>query len=319
MTSQPIKEDILSFIHEQTGRGVVYEKEPIPLLGGIDATTYKFKLRGMEPMVLRLLGSDRSAEEVKRLQIHSQALIHSNVKAPKVYWVGEDKSVLGGVFAIMKFFPDPLLAEQPGDIQLKILGKSHAQMHNISTPKIINSLKDQGLNEKDFMTSLFIPTILDSAQTDYPWLSNILNWLQDNLPITSTHASINHGDYHPRNIMYASGHITGIIDWSFLIGDPAFDVGNTITIIMDIIPNLSNNCTLETASQYNEQYRDAYQSIRSIDDEAVAACRASRCTGFLLHCLSGKKDPIAASPSMIKSLKTTIETITKLEIALPNS
>ena len=319
MTSQLINESLLSFIHEQTGREAVYEQEPIPLLGGIDATTYKFKLRGMEPMVLRLLGSDRSAEEVKRLQIHSQALIHSNVKAPKVYWVGEDKSVLGGVFAIMKFFPDPLLAEQPGDIQLKILGKSHAEMHNTSTSKIINSLKDQGLNEKDFMTSLFIPTILDSAQTDYPWLSNILNWLQDNLPITSTHASINHGDYHPRNIMYASGHITGIIDWSFLIGDPAFDVGNTITIIMDIIPNLSNNCTLETASQYNEQYRDAYQSIRSIDDEAVAACRASRCTGFLLHCLSGKKDPIAASPSMIKSLKTTIETITKLEIALPNS
>ena len=319
MTSQLINESLLSFIHEQTGREVVYEQEPIPLLGGIDATTYKFKLRGMEPMVLRLLGSDRSAEEVKRLQIHSQALIHSNVKAPKVYWVGEDKSVLGGVFAIMKFFPDPLLAEQPGDIQLKILGKSHAEMHNTSTSKIINSLKDQGLNEKDFMTSLFIPTILDSAQTDYPWLSNILNWLQHNLPITSTHASINHGDYHPRNIMYASGHITGIIDCSLLIGDPAFDVGNTITIIMDIIPNLSNNCTLETASQYNEQYRDAYQSIRSIDDEAVAACRASRCTGFLLHCLSGKKDPIAASPSMIKSLKTTIETITKLEIALPNS
>ena len=319
MTSQLINESLLSFIHEQTGREVVYEQEPIPLLGGIDATTYKFKLRGMEPMVLRLLGSDRSAEEVKRLQIHGQALIHSNVKAPKVYWVGEDKSVLGGVFAIMKFFPDPLLAEQPGDIQLKILGKSHAEMHNTSTPKIINSLKDQGLNEKDFMTSLFIPTILDSAQTDYPWLSNILNWLQHNLPITSTHASINHGDYHPRNIMYASGHITGIIDWSFLIGDPAFDVGNTITIIMDIIPNLSNNCTLETASQYNEQYRDAYQSIRSIDDEAVAACRASRCTGFLLHCLSGKKDIITSSPSMLKGLKTTIETITKLEIALPNS
>ena len=319
MTSQPINESLLSFIHEQTGRGVVYEQEPIPLLGGIDATTYKFKLRGMEPMVLRLLGSDRSAEEVKRLQIHSQALIHSNIKAPKVYWVGEDKYVLGGVFAIMEFFPDPLLSEQPGDIQLKILGESHAEMHNTSTSKTINSLKIKGLNEKDFMASLFIPIILDSAQIDYPWLSNILNWLQDNLPVTSTHTSINHGDYHPKNIMYASGHITGIIDWSFSIGDPAFDVGNTITIIMDIMPNLSNNCTLEIASQYNEQYRDAYQSIRSIDDEAVAACRASRCTSFLLHCLSGKKDIITSSPSMLKSLKTTIETITKLEIALPNS
>ena len=118
--------------------------------------------------------------------------------------------------------------------------------------------------------------------------------------------------------MYASGHITGIIDWNFSIGDPAFDVGNTITIIMDIIPNLSNNCTLETASQYNEQYRDAYQSVRPINDKAVAACRVSQCTGFLLHCLSGKKDIFASSPSMIKSLATTIENITKLEIACPD-
>ena len=290
MTSQPIKEGLLSFIHEQTGRGgVVYEQETIPLLGGIDATTYKFKLRGMEPMVLRLLGSDRSAEEVKRLQMHSQALIHSNIKAPKVYWVSEDKSVLGGVFAIMKFFPDPLLAEQPGDIQLKIPGKSHAEMHNTSTSKIINSLKEQGLNEKDFMASLFIPTILDSAQIDYPRLRNVPNWLQNNLPISSTDASINHGDYHPKNIMYASGRITGIIDWNFWISDPAFDVGHTITLTMDNIPNISNNYTLEIASKNNEQYRDAHQSIRSIGNRAVNACRASKCTTFLLHCLSGKK------------------------------
>merc|ERR1711965_172347 len=108
-------------------------------------------------MVLRLLGSDRSAEEVKRLQIHSQALIQSNVKAPKVYWVGEDKSLLGGVFAIMEFFPDPLLAGQPDHIQLKILGESHAEMHNTSTANIINSLKEQGLNEKDFMGPLLMP------------------------------------------------------------------------------------------------------------------------------------------------------------------
>ena len=319
MTDLPIKEGLLRFIHKQTGRGVIYEQEPIPLLGGLDATTYKFKLRGMEPMVLRLLGSDRRAEEVKRLQIHSQALIQSNIKAPKVYWIGEDKSLLGGVFAIIEFFPDPLLAGLPDHIQLKILGESHAEMHNTSTSKIINCLKKQGLNEKDFMASLFIPTILESAQVDHPWLSSILNWLQNNLPIDSAHASINHGDYHPKNIMYASEHITGIIDWNFFIGDPAFDVGRTITLIMDIGPNISDDHNLETALQYNEQYRDAYQSVRPINDKAVAACRVSQCTGFLLHCLSGKKDIIASSPSMIKSLATTIENITKLEIAFPDS
>ena len=132
MTNQPINESLLRFIHEQTGRGVVYEQEPIPQLGGIDATTYRFKLRGMEPMVLRLHGSDRRAEEVKRLQIHSQALIHSNIKAPKVYWVREDKSLLGRVFAIKKCFTDPLLAGKADHIQLKVLGNL---MQRCTTPQ----------------------------------------------------------------------------------------------------------------------------------------------------------------------------------------
>ncbi len=119
--------------------------------------------------------------------------------------------------------------------------------------------------------------------------------------------------------MHDSEHSTAIIDWNFSVGDPAFDIGHTITLIMDIVPNISDDYTHEIASQNNEQYRDAYQSIRSIDEKAVNACRVSHCTGFLLHCLSGKKDIITSSPSMLKGLKTTIETITKLEIALPNS
>ena len=119
--------------------------------------------------------------------------------------------------------------------------------------------------------------------------------------------------------MYASEHITGIIDWNIFIGDPAFDVRRTITLIMDIGPSISDDHNLETALQYHEQYRDAYQSVRPINDKAVAACSASQFRGFLLHCLSGKKDVIASSPSMIKSLATTIETLTNLEIAFPDS
>ena len=319
MTDLPIKEGLLRFIHKQTGRRVIYEQEPIPLLGGLDATTYKFKLRGMEPMVLRLLGSDRSAEEVTRFRIHSKALIHANIKAPKVYWVGEDKSLLGGVFVIMEFFPDPLLTEQPIDMQLKILGESHAEMHNLSTTQVISRIKKEGLNEKHFMAPLLVPIVLDFAQKDHPWLNNIFNWLRNNLPISSAQASTNHGDYHPKNIMYASEHVTGIIDWNFFIGDPAFDVGHTITLIMDIGPNILDGYTLDTALQNNIKYRDAYQSIRSIDENTVDACRVSNCTGFLLHCLSGKKDIIASSPTIIKSLATTIENITNLEIAFPDS
>eukprot|EP00295_Goniomonas_pacifica_P048244 CAMPEP_0175906788 /NCGR_PEP_ID=MMETSP0108-20121206/5725_1 /TAXON_ID=195067 ORGANISM="Goniomonas pacifica, Strain CCMP1869" /NCGR_SAMPLE_ID=MMETSP0108 /ASSEMBLY_ACC=CAM_ASM_000204 /LENGTH=88 /DNA_ID=CAMNT_0017228747 /DNA_START=104 /DNA_END=370 /DNA_ORIENTATION=+ len=87
---------------------------------------------------------------------------------------------------------------------------------------------------------------------------------------------------------------------------------------MDIGPNIGDGYTLDIASQCNEQYQDAYQSTRSINENAVSACRVSECTRFLLHCLSGKKDIIASSPTMIKSLATTIENITNLEIAFPD-
>ena len=117
----------------------------------------------------------------------------------------------------------------------------------------------------------------------------------------------------------ASATSAGTIDWNFLIGDPAFDVGRTFTLNMDIGPNISDDHNLETALQYNEQYREAYQSVRPINDKAVAACRASQCTSFLLHCLSDKKDIIATSPSMRRSLTHTIENITDLKIAFPDS
>jgi hypothetical protein len=89
--------------------------------------------------------------------------------------------------------------------------------------------------------------------------------------------------------MYTSGHTTEIIDWNFSIGEPAFDAEQTIKLIMNILPNISNDYTLEIASKNNEQYRNAYQSVKPMNDKAVANCRVSHCTCFLLHRLSAKK------------------------------
>ena len=60
------------------------------------------------------------------------------------------------------------------------------------------------------------------------------------------------------------------------------------------------------------------QSIRSIDEGAVNACRVSQCTTYLLHCFSGEKDAMVTFPSMRRKLTHTIKNITKLEIACPD-
>ena len=51
----------------------------------------------------------------------------------------------------------------------------------------------------------------------------------------------------------ASATSAGNIDWNFLIGDPALDVGHTITLIIDFETNLSDDYNLEITSLYDKQ------------------------------------------------------------------
>ena len=52
----------------------------------------------------------------------------------------------------------------------------------------------------------------------------------------------------------ASTTSAGTIDWNFLIGDPALDVGHTTTFIIDFETSLSDDYYLEIASLYGKQY-----------------------------------------------------------------
>ena len=46
----------------------------------------------------------------------------------------------------------------------------------------------------------------------------------------------------------------GTIDWNLLIGDPALDVEQTITLIIDFETSLSDDYNLEIVSLYGKQY-----------------------------------------------------------------
>lgn len=51
-----------------------------------------------------------------------------------------------------------------------------------------------------------------------------LNWLKCNKPMKGT-ATLIHGDYRPKNMIWHNGEIVSIIDWAFCdIGDPYYDI-----------------------------------------------------------------------------------------------
>ena len=54
-----------------------------------------------------------------------------------------DMSILGGAFFIMGHLPGQLLAAAPRESVPGLLGKTHAELHNIDPASLIKALDDQ--------------------------------------------------------------------------------------------------------------------------------------------------------------------------------
>ena len=47
-----------------------------------------------------------------------------------------------------------------------------------------------------------------------------------------------HGDYHGNNVMFEGDAVTGVLDWSFAIADPAVDLANMMNVYFLYAPQL---------------------------------------------------------------------------------
>lgn len=60
--------------------------------------------------------------------------------------------------------------------------------------------------------------------TDQPPTAT-LDWLKSNRPSKSGSVCLVHGDFRPKNILWANGKVTGVIDWQYVdFGDPYYDL-----------------------------------------------------------------------------------------------
>lgn len=60
-----------------------------------------------------------------------------------------------------------------------------------------------------------------------------LGWLHANLPEPGP-VCLLHGDFRPKNLLWQNGHISAVIDWSFVdVGDPGYDLAMAIEYTRD--------------------------------------------------------------------------------------
>ena len=263
----------LSYLRSERTDIATYEIAPTPLAGGIDSRIYQYKLEGKQSRVLRILPPTRDAKELFHLQTVYKILSIYGINVPLIHSVCDDKSILGGCFAVMDLLSGSTLSAQEPGIQANVIGKTMASMHNLEVNLIIDELKESGIPEEHFLSPAVLENQLNVFEQNYPWMSEHIYWLRDRLPLAGGNLSIIHGDYHAGNLMFDDGLVTGVLDWSFLIADPAVDLAHIENLCLLYAHHVIKDVTMDFLENYRAQVLKSYSKIMPVDNELIKAFR----------------------------------------------
>jgi aminoglycoside phosphotransferase (APT) family kinase protein len=218
----------------------------------------------------------------------------------------------------MDHLPGQVLAVAPPETVPGLLGKTHAELHNIDPNPLIKTLDDKGIDESDYrLTSRF--DWLNAKAEKLPWLRQAVNWLLELRPPEPEHLSVCHGDFHPFNLMYADGKVTGVLDWpGFAITDPVFDVANSIVIITIAAKHLAASMDGVPSVDWDlmaDLYLAAYRTHGSLDDENLDYYKVRRCVMALVQGVEGQK--VWQHPLIVRDLLAYILNSTGIRITMP--
>jgi len=236
----------------------------------------------------------------------------------RAHLVCTDMSVLGGAFFIMDHLPGGSLVAAPPEIVPGLLGKTHAELHNIDPAPLIAALNDKGIAEYDYGLNSRFDWLRDSADR-LPWIRPGVDWLLGNRPPEPDRLAVCHGDFHPLNVLYADGRVTAVLDWpGFAVADPAFDVANSLVLItitckhvaasMDGFPPVDWD-------RFADLYLDAYRAHRSLDDTNLDYYRVRRCVLALVQGFEGQQ--VWQHPLIVRDLLAHILDTTGIQIMRP--
>jgi aminoglycoside phosphotransferase (APT) family kinase protein len=218
----------------------------------------------------------------------------------------------------MDRLPGQLLAVAPPESVPELMGKTQAELHNIDPAPLIKTLDEKGIAEYVYgLASRF--DWLNAKAEKLPWLRQAVDWLLEHRPPEPEHRSVCHGDFHPFNLLYADGKVTGVLDWpGFAVTDPVFDVANSIVIITIAAKHLTASMEGVPSVDWDlmaDVYLAAYRAQRSLDDTNLDYYRVRRCVMALIQGVEGQK--VWQHPLIVRDLLAYILDGTGIRITIP--
>jgi aminoglycoside phosphotransferase (APT) family kinase protein len=319
-----LSDKLISYLRAKLGNPAIDFAAPLTRLqGGYETSTYCFELECASdelsgPLVLRLYPQFYGTRNAIWESTVQNVLAGEGYPVAHVHVVCTDMSVLGGAFFIMDHLPGRLLAAAPRGSVPGLLGKTHAALHNIDPAPLIKALDDKGIAERDYGLASRFDWLGEKADK-LGWIRQGVNWLLDNRPPEPERLSVCHGDFHPFNILYDQGKVTGVLDWpGFAIADPVFDVANSIVLITipskHLAPSMGDLSSVDW-DLMADLYLAAYRAHRPLDDTNLDYYRVRRCVLTLVQGSEGQK--VWQHPLIVRDLLAYILDVTGIQITLP--
>ena len=148
-----------------------------------------------------------------------------------------------------------------------------------------------------------------------PWASDLMAWLRDHLPLDAENLAVIHGDYHGGNLMFENGSVSGVLDWSFCISDPAVDLAHTMNDYLVFIPQIGWGMSSHLWEQIMDGALQAYQAIRPLNHEHIKACRVFHLFWALTAGLTGGGIEFMRKPESQRDYLSFIEQATGIRLS----
>jgi aminoglycoside phosphotransferase (APT) family kinase protein len=315
---------LISYLRAKLGNSALDLASPLARLqGGFETASYRFELDGASgglsrPLVLRLYPQFYGTGNAIWESTVQNVLAGEGYPVAQVRDVCTDMSILGGAFFIMDHLPGRPLAFAPSDSVPGLLGKVHAELHSIDPDLLVKALDEKGVDDYGYrLESRF--DWLDDRAKKLPWLRQAVDWLLEHRPPEPERLSVCHGDFHPFNIMYDEGKVTGVLDWpGFAVTDPVYDIGNTmvlITITSKHVAASMGDFSFVDWDLMADLYLTAYRAHRSLDDTNLAYYQVRRCAMALVQGVEGQK--VWQHPLIVRDLLAYIHDITGVQVTMP--
>lgn len=321
---QTLSDKLISYLRAELGNPALDFATPLMRLqGGYETSTYRFELDGAPdeldtPLVLRLYPEFYGTGSAIWESTVQNGLARERYPVAQVYVVCTDMSVLGGAFFVMDHLPGRSLADAPQESVPGLLGKTHAELHNIDPNPIIKALADKGIAEHDYSLPRRFDWLCDRADK-LPWIRRGMDWLRGYRPSEPEGPSLCHGDFHPLNVLYDRGQVTGILDWGGLaLGHPAYDVGNTLVLITIAFKHVA--ATMDGFSsvdfdRMSELYLASYRTHRPLDSTDLDYYRVRRCVRALVEGAEGQQ--VWKHPLIVRDLLACIHDVAGIQLTMP--